>query len=117
MAGIISALISVTIGMGSQIYSLKLCFDNAAWSDDDDVTFSPTTYNSVLYDFFDNTLGCSLINPTQSTDRPNIKMEVCSKDLNGLTVSWTPATGLSDPNIADPIVSKHNGTDHIYNCS
>ena len=84
---------------------VEICFDNAAWSDDDDVTFSPTTYNSVLYDFFDNTLGCSLINPTQSTDRPNIKMEVCSKDLNGLTVSWTPATGLSDPNIADPIVS------------
>lgn len=83
----------------------EICFDNAAWSNDDEVSFSPTIYNSVLYDFFDNTLGCSLINPTQSTDRPNIKMELCSKDLNNLNFTWSPAYGLSDTQIPNPVVS------------
>jgi len=84
---------------------IEICFDNSAWSDDDDVYFTPTTYNSVVYDFFDNTLGCSLVNATQSADRPDMRFTVCSKTLAGININWTPAYGLSDPNSPNPVVS------------
>lgn len=80
---------------------VEICFDNTAYTGDDDVFYSTTAFNSVVYDLADNDVGCSLAGPATSTSRPNTRFEFCSGGTT--TYSWSPAAAVTDPNIAGPM--------------
>lgn len=85
---------------------VEICFNNADWTDDDEVavTFTPG-YNSVLYDFTDGAIGCSLNGATAASDRANTRFTFCNAPTGNTSILWTPYATLSDSAIANPIAT------------
>ncbi|MBL7962260.1 MAG: gliding motility-associated C-terminal domain-containing protein [Flavobacteriales bacterium] len=96
---------------------VEVCTDNyqtaggSSWTQNSANFFTPTTYNSVHEWHSDQGMICS-DTPTGfpiesvSTDRPNMRFKYCSginEDL--ISYVWTPPIGLSDPTIANPVVT------------
>ena len=85
---------------------IEICFDNSAYTLDDGVAATSTTFNSVIYQYQDNTSGCTMGVSTLSTTRPNIRLGQCQvATATALTYSWSPSTGLSATNVASPMAS------------
>lgn len=83
---------------------VEFCFDNLLSSGLDQVFITPTTYNSTAFQRANFTTGCNLTTPSLSTQRPNVRFASCAIAVP-ITYSWTPTTGLSNPNISNPIAS------------
>jgi gliding motility-associated-like protein len=84
---------------------LEVCFDNNSWTDDDDVNATPTSYNSVLFQFQDGSAGCNLNGFVNlSTNRPNVQFVYCVEPPANITYSWSPTTNLFSPDSLNPIV-------------
>lgn len=85
---------------------VEICHtNNAGFSNDDDVLYTPTTYTSVIYKFGDSGgPGCALTSPQLSTSRPNTRFSVCSMPLTGFGINWTPTIGISPTNSDKPTV-------------
>lgn len=84
---------------------LEVCFDNNSWTDDDDVLATTTNYNSVIYQFQDNAVGCNLAGfLNTSTNRPNVTFVYCVEPPANITYSWTPTTNLFSPDSLNPKV-------------
>ena len=70
-------------------------------------TYTPTSFQSVLYYRADNGSVCSsTTSGTSSFDRPNTQFNYCSAaNANNFTYSWGPTTNIDSVNIATPMVS------------
>lgn len=60
-----------------------------------------------------NTAGCSLIPNYDYSALPNFQFTVCPPDPTTLTYSWSPATGLDDANIQNPVATPTNVTNYV----
>jgi len=96
---------------GTSNLIVEICFDNTAWTNYDHVFYTETTYNSVIYAQDDNDIGCFIDVEDISTRRPNTRFTICELEptLN-INYTWLPTTGLSNPNIANPIASPTQNT-------
>ncbi len=97
---------------GDEGILLEICFDNldGAYSSDDAVAYTLASYPSTLVDVALSGSGCSLnASPTLSNRRANLRLGYCRPDIPAVDISWTPATGLSDPGIQQPIASPLSG--------
>ena len=68
---------------GSDNVVIEVCFDNASWTSNTSVRYSPTTFNSVTDGFADlsTTSGCTpgaITTSSASGDRPNMRFAVTS---------------------------------------
>lgn len=88
---------------------VEICFSTnlpGGPGNNDQVYFTPTSTNSVLFRMSDNAgPGCNLILPIPSNRRPNTIFEVCGQPILNYDITWTPPFGVSDPKIADPFIS------------
>jgi uncharacterized repeat protein (TIGR01451 family) len=84
---------------------VEICFDNTAYTNYDNVNYTQTSANEVLYTRTDNAVGCTLALPIATNFRPNITFGSCSvtAPLSNVTYSWTSATGtVINPTTANP---------------
>jgi gliding motility-associated-like protein len=83
---------------------VEICFDNSAYTQYDNVLYTPTAYTgSVLWDNADlgTQSGCTaLTTPTQGQNRPNTRFIMCTAPLTNYTFTWTPSL----PDTSAPIV-------------
>ncbi len=93
---------------------VEICWDNNAYQSSNASLVASTTtgFTSVLYDYADGDAGCSLSSPFTSSDRPNILFRSC-ETVGSFTYTWTPATGLNNAGIEDPIASPTSSTNYL----
>ncbi len=94
---------------------IEVCFDNNTFTNDDIVNATTTPYNSMLYNFQDNAVGCNLSTPFLSSNRPNTQFIYCIAPPKNVTYSWTPTTDLSPVDSLNPIVTLHQSTTYYLN--
>lgn len=94
---------------------IEVCFDNAAYTSDDIVNATTTAYNSVLFAYQDNTVGCNLALPNISTNRPNTQFIYCTEATPNITYTWTPTTNLYVPDSLNPFVVLNQSTTYYLN--
>jgi gliding motility-associated-like protein len=94
---------------------IEICFDNNVYTNDDIVNATTTAYNSVLYAYQDNTVGCNLSLPNISTNRPNTQFIYCVEPPSNLTHTWTPTTNLFVPDSLNPFVVLNQTTTYYLN--
>lgn len=125
------ATITITIGKnthfldkaydwdGNSNLVLEICFDNIAqgYTNNSSTYYTQTSYTSSLFARDDVSPACSgQALPASSNFRPNANFRVCSDSI-ATSYSWTPSTGLSDPNIANPLVSVDSTTTYTVSVS
>lgn len=93
---------------GTSNLIVQICYNNTAYSDDDFLYASNTTFLSTYYAANDGVTGCTMSTGTATNIRPNIRFTCCTLS-SALTYAWSPATDLNDPAIANP-VSTPNGS-------
>jgi len=82
----------------------EICFDNLDWSSADNISFTTTTFQSVLYAETDGQVGCDLAAETAGFDRPDTRFTTNGvSSLLSANVSWDPANSLDDSNSITPI--------------
>lgn len=94
---------------------VEVCFDNNAYTNDDIVMATTTAYNSVLFAYQDNTVGCNLSLPNTSTNRPNTQFIYCVEPPSNLTHTWTPTNNLFVPDSLNPFVVLNESTTYYLN--
>ncbi|HXH18671.1 MAG TPA: hypothetical protein VNJ07_06265, partial [Chitinophagales bacterium] len=82
---------------GASNLIVEVCFDNLDFTQDDDVYYTVTPFNSVAYDFDDGVSGCYLSSPAIGSNRPNTRFTVCQQSVSNATIGWTPAAGIANP--------------------
>ncbi|MBK7181529.1 MAG: gliding motility-associated C-terminal domain-containing protein [Bacteroidetes bacterium] len=78
---------------------VEVCYDNTAYTQNDVVQKTLTTFNSAILEYTDGAVGCNLTAPTTYTERPNIRFRACGAvpDTSAYVYSWTPTTGVTSP--------------------
>ncbi|MDX2003116.1 MAG: gliding motility-associated C-terminal domain-containing protein [Chitinophagales bacterium] len=101
---------------------LEVCYSNdpcqTTYTNNSPTYYTTTSYNSVAYVRQDNNANICVTttNPTTSTQRPNTRFSICQQGLlPGAVVSWTPTTGLSNPNDNNPLAQVFNTTTYTAN--
>ena len=95
---------------GSSNLVVEVCFNSVGSGNNAIMPFTPTGYQSVLYQVGNTSSICSTTSPvgggaTTSNKRPNTRFNYCSGvDPNALTFSWTPTAGVTNPLIHNPVV-------------
>ena len=97
---------------GTSNLILEFCFDNTSASGFDHVVYTSTNYNSVAFNYQDNTTGCTIPNAVITNQRPNVRFTACPIDVP-INFVWTPVTGLTNPNIPNPIATPTVSTDYV----
>lgn len=92
---------------GTSNLVIDICFNNPTDGTlNNKMQMTPTTFNSVYFSR-GSTSQCGITGtPTTSTNRPNIRINMCINTVAGMPVSWTPASGPNTaipPNIISPI--------------
>lgn len=91
----------------------EFCFDNASNTGFDHVTYTNTSYNSVIFGFENGgTAGCNITTGFISTQRPNISIGSCEIFVP-INYVWTPAIGLDNAAIPNPLASPTITTQYI----
>jgi len=74
---------------------VEVCFNNSAWTSNDVVQKTLTTFTSSILQYTDGAVGCNLNFPTTYTERPNIRFGACGgvADPTLFTYSWSPSSG------------------------
>jgi hypothetical protein len=90
---------------GSSNIVIELCFNNPTYPGYSQyVTYISTTSPQVIYT--SGTSVCANTTGTYTFSRPNVYFGYCaSSNPSGITYSWSPATGLSNPNIINPVAT------------
>jgi hypothetical protein len=83
---------------------IEICYDNASLSPggNDQVLVTNTNYSSMMRNFGNNTSGCSLNAAFSYQEIPNTQFRICNSLPRNYINTWTPTTGLSDPNSLTP---------------
>ena len=86
---------------------VELCYDNPTGSGPggiDDLFQNTVSYTGTIRNYTNGTVGCSLTGPAfSSAVVPNTQFYACPGSGANLTYSWTPVTGLNDPNSSNPV--------------
>lgn len=94
---------------GSSNIVVEICHHNTNANQFDEVAVSILTYSSTIK--AQSSIGnnpCSLVNNALVTNlRPDMRLSVCLPNANtsNTQITWLPAEGLSNPNIANPIAT------------
>ncbi len=80
---------------------VQVCFTNNTFSLSDWVSGGATPFVSTAQAENDNASGCTLAVDRLLSVRPNVQFSNCTT----VDYTWSPATGLNDPNVANPIAS------------
>ncbi|MDQ3190805.1 MAG: T9SS type A sorting domain-containing protein, partial [Bacteroidota bacterium] len=102
---------------GTSNIIIEVCFNNSSYTSNSSTRFTNVGYNAVSYYRSDISNVCSDNSSfiTNSMDRPNTRFRVCNALPGTLTYSWSPSTGLSNPNIANPVATVSTNTTYVVN--
>lgn len=94
---------------------VEVCFDNNYYPLDDIITYTPTSFTSVLFAAMDYSPsgGCNLATPTSSSLRPNVRFAVSRPPLSAFSYSWSPASTLSNAVIQNPLANPTTTTAYV----
>lgn len=85
---------------------IEFCYTNPnglAPGGDDELITSTVGYTSMVRNYQNNSPnGCTISPSFAYSELPNITFTICDPSNPGYTYSWTPASEVSDPNIANP---------------
>ncbi|MBW8051105.1 MAG: hypothetical protein FVQ77_12350, partial [Cytophagales bacterium] len=100
---------------GTSNIIVELCFDNRpdAFTQNASTFYTATGFTSAIYYRSDASDACPATTVTTSSNRPNTRFTTCDNPPGAFTYSWTPTTGLSNPNIADPTATVSATTSYI----
>ncbi len=98
---------------GTSNLLVEVCFDNNSFTQDDDVYYTNTSFQSVAYTFTDGAVGCNLTSSTISSNRPNTRFSVCKQTVNNAIITWNPSTGLNNPASPNPVAQVFGTTTFI----
>lgn len=99
----------------SNLY-VEICYHNTAgFTASDEVRYTATPFQSVLYAETDNSLGCSLSGETNGTFRANTRFNVCVPSVQNATISWTPSANMNNSTITNPQAQVFNSTTFVAN--
>ena len=110
---------------GNSNLIVEVCFDNANWTNSDDVAQTATAQSLTLREFQDGAPngGCGLngtgFSFSEELNRPNIRITHCATtpDPSQYLYAWSPSAGLSDDTIKNPIATPVASTDYIVTVS
>ncbi len=89
---------------GTSNLIIEVCYNNSVTSANSTSYYSTTTFNSFLAT--SSASACNAATGSLSMNKPNTYFKFCSAPaLNGLNFSWTPSSGLNDPNIPNPVAT------------
>ncbi|MCB9256137.1 MAG: gliding motility-associated C-terminal domain-containing protein [Chitinophagales bacterium] len=87
---------------------VETCFDNTAWTSDDDVQFTTTVGNLVAYDNTDGAAGCAINTPAFTSSRMNTRFGTTYVAPGVAPVSYLwyslPAYSFNDDTLQNPIL-------------
>ena len=92
---------------GTSNLLVEVCYNNSAWSADDNIEYSTTPFVSSVTMDQDGMVGCVFATSELAhSSRPNMRFNY-SANINpaNFTISWSPTTGISNPNILNPTVT------------
>lgn len=90
---------------------VEVCYSNPNDDIFDAVDYTQTDYNSVIYDVSSVTEGCLLDQATASKKRPTLIVGLCRPQPPiSPTITWTPAEGLNNPHVANPLATPSKTT-------
>jgi len=92
---------------GTSNLLVEICYNNSAWSADDNIEYSTTPFVSSVTMDQDGVVGCAFATSELAhSSRPNMRFNY-SANINpaNYTISWSPTTGISDPTILNPTVT------------
>ncbi len=102
---------------------IEVCFDNASWTDNDDITQTGTLAPMTIFAYDDGATGCTLDGTTwsfgTSLDRTDIRFTHCptTPDTNALDFSWNPMSTIINGTDPDPTVFPSTPTQYIVTVS
>ncbi|MDQ3190803.1 MAG: T9SS type A sorting domain-containing protein [Bacteroidota bacterium] len=97
---------------------VEFCVDNLQSGTGSSVRYGNVGFYGCNYRNLYNISGvCSELVGIRSVYRPNMQFSYCQAIPAGLTYNWTPTTGLSNPNIANPLASPTSTTTYMLNVS
>lgn len=92
---------------------VEVCNTNAQTNIFDVVRSTPTSFESVVVAETDNPAqpaGCLLASGESSLNRPNLYLTYCLPPPPAIPLTWSPATGLSQTQISNPIAKPEHTT-------
>jgi large repetitive protein len=93
---------------------VEFCFQHSNYTFNSSTYYTPTSYNSVLYYNADNSNVCSSPGWVYTSSlRPNTRFKICNAPPAVLTYGWTPAAGLSNTTIANPVATPSVTTTYV----
>jgi hypothetical protein len=101
---------------GTSNIVIQMCADEDNTNDEGSDSFyysSTSPAYRCMYYHTTLTTGCSSPTGTRVLNRPNMRMWMCVEDATGATYAWTPGTGLSANNIANPTASPTTSTSYV----
>jgi gliding motility-associated-like protein len=98
---------------------IEVCFDNNITAGADLIEYtSPVNYYATLRNYQNGGSGCSLAPGFRYMVYPNLRIGVCNSSLPANAIyQWTPATGLSNPNIPNPVATVNYTITYTVNVS
>jgi len=103
---------------GTSNLVVEVCFDqnNGGSIGSDNVAYSPAGFYATMryYTSTNNSVGCNLAPSFRYTSRGNMRFTVCPPPPSAFSYSWSPATGLSNPNSPNPSLTFTNSTPGTY---
>ncbi len=86
---------------------VEVCFNNIGYALEDIISYTPTSFISVVDTAEDFEIGCSLPTPRKggSYSRPNVIFGVSPPPPSKFSYSWSPAAALSNDTAQSPVAN------------
>ncbi len=96
---------------------IEMCYDNNTFTSFDDVNFQTTSNTSVLYRRLDGAVGCNVLSPSATTNRPAVVLRNCTSApqvTSGVSYTWVAQGGsLNNTTIANPLATPSSAFGNI----
>jgi hypothetical protein len=66
-----------------------------------------------VYDYSSTVVSCNEATGSRTTNRANIRFNMCVQSVSSPSYSWTPTAGLNNPNIANPTATPGTSTSYV----